>query len=70
MAATGDYSQAAVVWKSALRLKPRELDVHEKLLRGMLKQNRVAEAATYYAKLAVQFANTEQRLPEFDYFMG
>jgi DNA-binding SARP family transcriptional activator len=70
MAKAGDYSRADVIWNSALQLKPRELDVHERLLRGFLKENRFAEAATYYAKLAVQFANTEQRLPEFDYFMG
>ena len=70
MAETGDYSRADVVLNGALRLKPWELDVHDRLLRGLLKQNRIAEAATYYAKLAVLFANTELRLPEFNYFMN
>ena len=70
MAQTGDYSRADVVLNGVLCLKPWELDVHDRLLREVLKQNRIAEAATYYAKLAVLFANTELRLPDFKYFMN
>ena len=69
MEITGDYTRADAVWNSVLRIRPRELAVHEKLLRGLLRENRVAEAATYYSKLAVQLANTELELPEFECLM-
>ena len=70
MAEAGDYTRADVVWNSALRLKPRDLELHERLLRGLLEQKRIAEAATYYSKLAVQLANTEVKLPEFNALMN
>lgn len=70
MAQAEDFTRADAVWNSALRLKPRELAVHEKLLRGLLRKNRFAEAATYYSKLAVQLANTELKLPEFTCLMS
>lgn len=66
MAEMGDYTHADDVWNSALRVKPREPDVHERLLRGLISHNRIAEAATYYAKLAVLFANAGLILPEFN----
>ena len=70
MAETGDFSRVDAVWNSALRIKPRELAVHEKLLRGLIHQNRIAQAATYYSKLAVQLANTGLELPEFTCLMN
>lgn len=70
MRATGDYSKAAAVWQNTLKMMPQQTELHIKFLKGLLEQGLVAEAATYYSKLAIVLSNTEQQPPDFNSLMA
>ena len=69
MRATGDYSGAETICKSALAVCAEDAEVHELVITALLSANRTADAVAYYTSVAVALANKQEKLPEFKSYL-
>lgn len=61
----GEYERLDAVCESVLGVWPLDVDMHCAVLRAMLAEGLIGEAATYYSRAAVALANSGAALPDF-----